>query len=37
MVTRDDEHSVYLGSSPLEEVIPYVLLDYIGCMMWFIE
>ena len=27
--TRDDEHGVYPGLVLLEEVIPYVLLDYI--------
>ena len=36
-ITGDDEHSVYPGSGPLEEVILCVLLDYIGFMMWFTE
>ena len=30
----DDERNVYLGSGPLKEVKPYVLLDCIGCMIW---
>jgi hypothetical protein len=32
--TRDDEHGVYPGLGPLEEVIPYVLLDCIGRIVW---
>lgn len=35
--TRDEGHNVYPGSDPLEEVKPYVLLDYIGVYMTITE
>ena len=36
-VTQDEGDSIYPGPGPLEEVIPYILLDYIGCVVWFTE